>query len=88
MVSLGLQKHLYSYTHLLSHTIETFNWKKLLDNKNANEHLYLFNKAMVNIFHSFIPNKNIICNDKDFSPNPQPRPPTPLLVYQPSQNTD
>ena len=77
MVSLGLQKHLYSYTHLLSHTIETFNWKKLLDNKNANEQLYLFNKAMVNIFHSFIPNKNIICNDKDFSPNPQPPPPTP-----------
>ena len=52
-------------TQLLNHTIETFNWEKLLENKNINEQLYLFNKTMLIIFHNFIPNKNIICNDKD-----------------------
>ena len=52
-------------TQLLNRTIEAFNWEKLLENKNVNEQLYLFNKTMLNIFHNFIPNKNIICNDKD-----------------------
>ena len=52
-------------TQLLNRTIETFNWEKLFENKNVNEQLYLFNKAMLNIFHNFISNKNIICNDKD-----------------------
>ena len=33
--------------------------------KNVSEQLYLFNKAMLNTFHNFIPNKNIICTDKD-----------------------
>ena len=52
-------------THLLNCTIELFNWEKLLENKNVNEQLYLFNKTMLNTFHNFIPNKYIICNDKD-----------------------
>ena len=52
-------------TQLLNRTIKTFNWEKLLENKNVNEQLYLFNETMLNIFHNFIPNKNIICNDKD-----------------------
>ena len=50
---------------LLNRAIETFNPEKLLHNKNVNEQLYLFNKTMFNIFHNFIPNKNIICYDKD-----------------------
>ena len=50
---------------MLNRSIETFNWEKLLENKNFNEQLYLFNKTMLNIFHNFIPNENIICNDKD-----------------------
>ena len=50
---------------LLNRTIQTFNWDKLLENKNDNEQLYIFNKTMLNIFHNFIPNKNMICNDKD-----------------------
>ena len=54
-------------THLLNCTIELFNWEKLLENKNVNEQLYLFNKTMLNTFHNFIPNKYIICNDKDSS---------------------
>ena len=52
-------------TQLLNRTIETFNWQKLLENKNVNSQLYLFNKTMLNIFHNFIPNKNIIYDDKD-----------------------
>ena len=54
-----------SNTQLLNRTTETFNWEKLRENKNVNEQLYLFNKTTLNIFHNFIPNKNIICNDKD-----------------------
>ena len=52
-------------TQLLNPTTETFNWKKLFENNNVNEQLYLFNKIMLNIFRNFISNKNIICNDKD-----------------------
>ena len=37
-------------TQLLNPTIETFNWEKLLENKNVNEKLYLFNKTKLNIF--------------------------------------
>ena len=54
-----------SNTQLLNRTTETFNCEKLRENKNVNEQLYLFNKTTLNIFHNFIPNKNIICNDKD-----------------------
>ena len=50
---------------MFNRTIKTFNWKKLLENMNIKEQLYLFNKTMLNIFHYFIPNKNIICNGKD-----------------------
>ena len=56
-----------SNTQLLNRTIpfNSFNWEKLLKNKNVTEQLYLFNKTMLNNFHNFIPNKNIICNDKN-----------------------
>ena len=40
-------------TQLLNHTIKTFSWEKLLENKNANQQLYLFNKTMLNIFHIY-----------------------------------
>ena len=50
---------------MLNRIIETFEWEKLLENKNFGEQLYLFNKTKLNIFHNFIPNKNIICYDKD-----------------------
>ena len=52
-------------TQLLNRTIETFNWEKLLEIKNVNEQLYLFNKTMLNIFQNLVPNKDIICNDND-----------------------
>ena len=40
-----------------------FNWEKLFQNKNT--HDQLFNEAIVNIVSSYIPNKFIICSDKD-----------------------
>ena len=46
-------------------TVETCNWEKLLENKNVNDQLHLFDKALLDIFHNFILNKNIICNDKE-----------------------
>ena len=52
-------------TQLLNRTTETFSWEKVLENKNVNEQLYFLNKTMLNIFHSFIPNKKITCTDKD-----------------------
>ena len=56
-----------SNTQLLNREIpfNSRNWEKLLKNNNVTEQLYLFNKIILNIFHSFIPNKNIICNDKN-----------------------
>ena len=35
--------------------------------KNIQEQVILFNEATLNNFHIFIPNKIIICNDKDTS---------------------
>ena len=52
-------------TQLRNRIIETFNLEKLLENMNVNEQLYLFNKTMFDIFDNFIPNRNILCNDKD-----------------------
>ena len=51
-------------TQLLNHTNKIFNCEKLLENNSVNEQLYLVNKAMLNIFHSFNPNEGIICWDK------------------------
>ena len=51
-------------TQLFNHATETFNWEKLIENKNVIEQLYLFNKILLNSFHNFISNKNIICNDQ------------------------
>ena len=68
-------------TQLLNRTTDTFSWEKLLENKNVNDQVYLFIKTMLNIFHNFIPNKNIICNEIDSSPLP-PLPPPPWFNNQ------
>ena len=33
--------------------------------KNINEQVILFNRTILNIFHNFIPNKIILCDDRD-----------------------
>ena len=46
-------------------SIESFDWSKLFSGKNVHKQVKLFNKTLLNIFHNFIPNKIIVCEDKD-----------------------
>ena len=50
---------------LSKRSIESFDWSKLFLSKNAHEQVGLFNKTLLNIFHDFIPNKIILCDDRD-----------------------
>ena len=45
--------------------IEIFDWSYLFSGKNVHEQVGLFNKTLLNIFPNFIPNKIILCDDKD-----------------------
>ena len=46
-------------------SIEIFDWPSFFSGKNVHEQVELFNKTLLNIFHNFIPNKIILCDDKD-----------------------
>ena len=52
-------------TDLVNRTIDQFNWVNLFLDKNIKEQVILFNRTILNIFHNFIPNKTILCNDRD-----------------------
>ena len=54
-----------SETDLIKRSIESFDWSKLFSGKNVHEQVELFNKTLLNIFHNFIPNKIIVCKDRD-----------------------
>ena len=54
-----------SETDLINRSIESFDWSKLLSDKNVHEQVELFNKTLLNIFHKFIPNKIIVCDDRN-----------------------
>ena len=54
-----------SDTDSINRSIEIFDWSYLFSGKNVNEQVELFNKTLLNIFHNFIPNKIILCDDKD-----------------------
>ena len=54
-----------SETDLINRSIESFDWSKLFSGKNVHEQVELFNKTLLNIFHNFIPNKIIVCDDRD-----------------------
>ena len=45
--------------------IEIFDWSYLFSGKNVHEQVGLFNKTLLNIFPNFIPNKIILCDDKN-----------------------
>ena len=45
--------------------IEIFDWSYLFSGKIVHEQVGLFNKTLLNIFPNFIPNKIILCDDKD-----------------------
>ena len=42
---------------LINRAIESLNWEELFEGKNAHDQVYLFNKAILNMFYNFIPNK-------------------------------
>ena len=50
---------------LINRSIESLDWPKLFFGKDVHEQSILFQKTILNIFHNFIPNKLIICDDKD-----------------------
>ena len=53
-----------SETNLINRSIESFDWSKLFSGKNVHEQVELFNKTLLIIFHNFIPNKIIACDDR------------------------
>ena len=52
-------------TDLINRAIDRFYWINLFLDKNINEQVILFNQTILNIFHNFIPNKIILCDDRD-----------------------
>ena len=55
-----------SETDLINRSIESFDWSKLFSGKNVHEKVEVFHKTLLNIFlHNFIPNKIIVCDDRD-----------------------
>ena len=45
--------------------IDIFDWGNSFKSKNVHERVHFFNKIILNIFHKYILNKTILCNDKD-----------------------
>ena len=54
-----------SETDSINPSVEIFDWSYLFSGKNVHGQVELFNKTLINIFHNFIPNKIILCDDKD-----------------------
>ena len=46
-------------------TIDIFDWGNSFEGKNVHKQVHFFNKTILNIFDNYIPNKTILCNDKD-----------------------
>ena len=49
----------------INRAIDIFDWGNSFEGKNVHEQVHFFNKTILNIFHNYIPNKTILCNDKD-----------------------
>ena len=62
-------KHAWDYnkaeTDLINRSTENVDWSNLFVGKTVYEHAEIFNQTIPNIFHSFIPNKGILCDDRD-----------------------
>ena len=54
-----------SETDLSNSSIKSFNWSQLFSEKNVHDQVDLFNKLILNVFHNFIPNKIIVCDERD-----------------------
>ena len=53
---------------LINKAIENFDWNKLFSGQDIHNQVNLFNTAILNIFRNFIPNKFILCEDKNTIP--------------------
>ena len=49
----------------VNRAVNIFDWGNSFEGKNIHEQVHFFNKTILNIFHNYIPNKTILCNDKD-----------------------
>ena len=52
-------------TDLINRAIENCNWPSLFLGKNVHQQVEILNITLLNIFHYYIPNKFILCDDKD-----------------------
>ena len=52
-------------TDLINCEIDQFSWVNLFLDKNINEQVILFDQTILNIFNNFIPNKILLCDDRD-----------------------
>ena len=49
----------------INRAIATFDWGNSFEGKNVLKQVHFFNKTIVNISHNYIPNKTIMCSDRD-----------------------
>ena len=49
----------------INRAIDISDWDNSFEGKNVHEQVHFFNKTILNIFHNYIRNKAILCNDKD-----------------------
>ena len=54
-----------SETDSVNRSVKICDWSYLFSSKNVHKQVELFNKPLLNIFRNFIPNKIILCDDKD-----------------------
>ena len=55
---------------LINEAIENFDWNKPFPGQDIHNQVNLFNTTILNIFQNFIPNKIILCDDKEPPPPP------------------
>ena len=58
----GLQVCKYYTTN---RAIDIFEWGNSFKGKNVHQQIHFLKKSILNIFHDYISNKTIACNDKD-----------------------
>ena len=49
----------------INRAIDIFDSGNSLEGKNLHEQVHFFNKTILKIFQNYVPNKTILCNDKD-----------------------
>ena len=63
--SCEIQNYNKAETDLISHSIENVDWSNLCLGKNVRDQVEICNQTIRKIFHKFVPNKTILCDDQD-----------------------